>query len=154
MSGGDGHMSGVARLHGTGSVLAAVVAAFVTGTVWAGPQVEVFTPQGQAKGVRQVAVRFTEPMVALGDPRLPEPFSVRCEGDAERLKGRGRWADQKNWGYDFEADLPAGQRCRFTVRPDFKSLSGQAIEGQREFNFDTGGPAVLASLPREGNRRV
>ncbi len=147
-------MSGVARLHGRGGVLAAVVAAFVTGAVWAGPQVEVFTPQGQAKGVRQVAVRFTEPMVAFGDPRLPEPFTVRCEGDAERLKGRGRWADQKNWGYDFEADLPAGQRCRFTVRPDFKSVGGQAIEGQREFNFDTGGPAVLASLPRQGNQRI
>src|SRR6266581_1452230 len=124
-------MSGVARLHGRGGLLAAVVAAFVTGAVWAGPKVEVFTPQGQAKGVRQVAVRFTEPMVAFGDPRLAEPFTVRCEGD-----------------------LPAGQRCRFTVRPDFKSVGGQAIEGQREFNFDTGGPAVLASLPRQGNQRI
>src|SRR6266536_2132901 len=106
MSDRDGRMSGVARLQGTGGVLAAVVTAFVTGAVWAGPQVEVFTPQGQAKGVRQVAVRFTEPMVAFGDPRLPEPFDVRCEGDPARIKGKGRGADTRNWVYDFEQDLP------------------------------------------------
>ena len=102
-----------------------MVAVLATGAAWAAPQVEVFTPQGQAKGVRQVAVRFTEPMVAFGDPRLPDPFTVRCEGDPERLKGRGRWADQRNWAYDFDADLPAGQRCRFTVNSDLKSAGGQ-----------------------------
>ncbi|HYT48534.1 MAG TPA: hypothetical protein VEL04_08940, partial [Burkholderiales bacterium] len=73
----------------------------------AAAQVDVFTPQGEAKGVRQVAARFTEPMVAFGDPRLPDPFDVRCEGDAAHLKGRGRWADARNWVYDFEQDLPA-----------------------------------------------
>src|SRR6185436_7481237 len=40
--------------------------------------VEVFSPQGTIKDVRQVAVRFSEPMVAFGDPRLPEPFDIDC----------------------------------------------------------------------------
>ena len=40
------------------------------GLAVAAPQVEVFTPRGEAKGVRQVAVRFSEPMVAFGDLRL------------------------------------------------------------------------------------
>jgi uncharacterized protein YuzE len=38
------------------------------------PRVELFSPQGTIKGVRQVAVRFSAPMVTFGDPRLPEPF--------------------------------------------------------------------------------
>ena len=74
--------------------------------------------------MRQVAARFSEPMVAFGDPRLADPFTVQCEGDAARLKGRGRWADTRNWVYDFEADLPAGQRCTFTLKPDLKSAGG------------------------------
>ena len=50
--------------------------------------VELFSPQGEVKGVRQVTARFAKPMVAFGDPRLPDPFEIDC---AE--KGSGRWAD-------------------------------------------------------------
>ena len=53
--------------------------------------VEAFSPQGTVKDVRQVAVRFSEPMVAFGDPRLPEPFAIACDA-----RGRGRWADTRN----------------------------------------------------------
>ncbi len=127
---------------------------FVSLPAWAAPQIDVFSPQGEAKGVRQVAVRFTEPMVTFGDPRLPDPFTVRCEGDAARLKGHGRWADGRNWAYDFEADLPAGQRCAFTVNPDLKSAAGEPVSGRREFTFHTGGPAVINSLPREGEEEI
>jgi len=124
------------------------LALLVSSAASAAPQVEVFTPQGEAKGVRQVAVRFSEPMVAFGDPRLPEPFEVRCEGDPARLKGRGRWADTRNWVYDFEQDLPAGQRCTFTLKPETKA------QGAREFRFNTGGPAVMRSLPNEGHHSI
>jgi len=116
----------------------------------ADPKVEVFSPQGESKEVRQVAVRFGEPMVAFGDPRLADPFTWRCEGDPKAHKGKGRWADATNWVFDFEADLPAGQRCRFTLKPDAKTAAGEPLAGKREFTFDTGGPAVVASLPREG----
>ena len=68
-------------------------------------QVDFFAPQGEVKGVRQVAVRFSDPMVAFGDPRLPEPFEIECPAP-----GTGRWADQKNWVYDFTRDL-AGRLC-------------------------------------------
>ena len=99
-------------------------------------------------------MRFSEPMVAFGDPRLTDPFTVQCQGDAERLKGRGRWADPRNWIYDFEADLPAGQRCPFSLRKDLKSIAGQAVEGGREFSFHTGGPAIMSSMPHEGDERI
>src|SRR5688572_30602244 len=117
-------------------------------------EVQSFSPQGQAKGVRQVTARFSEPMVAFGDPRLADPFNVQCDGDAGRLKGRGRWADSRNWIYDFEADLPAGQRCRFTLKADAKTLSGAALTGGSEWSFHTGGPAAMASFPRDGDESI
>ncbi|MBS0614240.1 MAG: hypothetical protein JSS24_13780, partial [Proteobacteria bacterium] len=50
-------------------------------------RIQVFSPQGRIKGVRQVSVRFSTPVVVLGDPRLPDPFRVECAA-----KGQGRWA--------------------------------------------------------------
>ena len=77
-------------------LLAAILCAAAAAPAFAQP-VELFSPQGEVKGVRQVTARFAKPMVAFGDPRLPEPFAVDC---AE--KGSGRWADTRNWIYDFE----------------------------------------------------
>jgi uncharacterized protein YfaS (alpha-2-macroglobulin family) len=103
--------------------------------------VEVFSPQGEVKGVRQVGARFSEPMVALGDPRLAEPFDIDCSE-----QGTARWADQKNWVYDFERDLPAGVQCAFGVKRDLRTLAGAQVEPAR-FAFSTGGPAVVEHLP-------
>ena len=102
----------------------------------------MFSPQGEVKGVRQVAARFSEPMVPFGDPRLADPFDVDCP-----QPGAGRWADQKNWVFDFERDLPAGVRCSFHVKQDLKTLAGAAVEPQ-QFSFTTGGPAVIEQMPR------
>jgi uncharacterized protein YfaS (alpha-2-macroglobulin family) len=113
------------------------------------PQVEFFSPQGTVKGVRQVAARFSEPMVVFGDPRLPEPFSINCPE-----QGKARWADARNWVYDFGRDLPAGVACRFTLKPELKTLAGRALAGTPEFAFDTGGPAVLKSLPGDGANTI
>ena len=106
--------------------------------------VEGFTPQGDAKQVRQVTARFSAPMVALGDPRLPDPFDIQCAAT-----GQGRWADERNWVLDFDADLPAGQRCRFTLRKDLKAQDGRRVTPVT-YAFSTGGPAILRSYPREG----
>jgi hypothetical protein len=75
------------------------------------PRVEVFSPQGTVKGVRQVAVRFSVTMVTFGDPRLPEPFQIECPA-----KGWACWADARNWVYDFNKASPRsgiGDRPRF-----------------------------------------
>ena len=45
-------------------------------------RVEFFSPQGVVKDIRQVSVRFSEPMAPLGDPRIsrgifPPACSVR-----------------------------------------------------------------------------
>src|SRR4051812_28780265 len=96
----------------------ALPALLATGFANAAPQVQMFAPQGEAKDVRQVTVRFSEPVVAFGSIGSSDPFDVQCEGNPERSKGRGRWADTRNWIFDFDSNLPAGQRCRFTLKSD------------------------------------
>ncbi len=114
------------------------------------PQVGFFSPQGTVKTIRQVSVRFSEPMVPLGDPRsFIEPFEVICSE-----KGNGRWADGKNWVFDFEMDLPAGIRCEFRLKSDVRSLSGKELVGQKIFSFSTGGPSIRFSIPHEGEQSL
>src|SRR3990172_1262480 len=113
------------------------------------PGVVLFSPQRTVKKVRQVAARFSEPMVPFGDPRLSDPFEISCP-----VKGKGRWADDRNWAYDFEEDLPAGIRCEFMLKPGLTTLSGKVVAGEQKFSFSTGGPAILFSTPREGTIHV
>ncbi|WP_333687246.1 alpha-2-macroglobulin family protein [Methylococcus capsulatus] len=112
-------------------------------------RLELFSPEGTAKDVRQVTARFSEPMVAFGDPRLADPFTVDCP-----VRGRGRWAEPRTWVYDFEADLPAGLSCRFRPKAQLKALSGAPVDLAREYRFDTGGPVVVGSYPSEGSENV
>jgi hypothetical protein len=98
------------------------------------PRIESFSPEGLAKGVRQVAVRFSQPMVAFGDPRpATDLFAIDCPEP-----GVARWVDERSWVYDFAKDLPAGVACRFALRPEVRSLAGARAAGRREFRFTTG----------------
>jgi len=125
---------------------------FLTGCVFAAQQpaqVSMFSPQGTVKGVRQVRAKFSDPMVAFGDPAGPVPFDLNCPE-----KGTARWADERNWIYDFDRDLPAGVRCEFVLKDGLKSLSGREITGQKRFAFTTGGPAIVTSKPEEGGMQI
>lgn len=135
----------IARLLTALIVQLVAVAALAQETRTPPAAVELFSPQGAARQVRQVTARFTTPIVTLGDPRLPDPFDVTCPG-----AGQGRWADPRNWVYDFDEDLPAGLRCTFALRADLRTAAGAALSGKRSFAFTTGGPAIAGSYPREG----
>jgi uncharacterized protein YfaS (alpha-2-macroglobulin family) len=113
--------------------------------VLADTSVTSFSPTGTVKGVRQVAARFSGQMVPLGDMRLGDPFKVDCPEE-----GKGRWIDGQNWSYDFVRDLPGGVACRFTLKDDVRDIDGKPLDGERQFSFDTGGPAVVEAAPREG----
>jgi len=107
------------------------------------PSVMRFSPRGTVKGVRQVTARFSEPMVALGDPRdTTAPFEIDCPAH-----GAARWIDSRNWSYDFDHDLPAGVRCGFKLRAGLKSLAVKLFTDLRTFNFDTGGPSIVDQRP-------
>ncbi|MCC7038859.1 MAG: alpha-2-macroglobulin [Burkholderiales bacterium] len=134
-------MAGVLVVSVFGAALAGIGAAVSAQTV------EQFSPRGEVKGVRQVTARFARAMVPFGDPREVDPFTIDC---VER--GSGRWADPRHWVYDFARDLPAGVRCAFTVKPNLTDVDGAALVGGQRFEFNTGGPAILRSLPGEDSR--
>ena len=113
------------------------------------PGVETFSPRGTVKGVRQATARFSEAMVSLGDPRSAAPFEVDCPEP-----GTGRWADTRTWVYDFDRDLPAGLACRFVLKPGTRTVNGKPLSGESQFSFNSGGPAVRASLPEEGDMHI
>ncbi|MGE5844756.1 MAG: alpha-2-macroglobulin, partial [Syntrophaceae bacterium] len=111
-----------------------------------GARIEMFSPQGTVKEIRQVSARFSEPMVSFGDPQLADPFDIRCAA-----KGQGRWIDARTWSYDFDRNLPGGVACRFTLKTGTKTLAGAPVAAAGEgFSFSTGGPSILQSRPYEG----
>ena len=115
-----------------------------------GPQVEIFSPEGTVKNVRQVTVRFSEPMTPFGDPRgAVMPFDV-----ISPVPGVGRWADSRNWVYDFERNLPGGIRCEFRLKEKLRSLSGAKLRGRKIFSFSTGGPSIVNAYPYDGSQGI
>ncbi len=112
-------------------------------------KVQVFSPQGTVKDVRQIAVRFSAPMTSFGDPRQEGPFDIDCDA-----AGSGRWADDRNWVYDFEHDLPGGLVCTFVLKVDLTTLNGTPVGGRTSYTFNTGGPSVREMTPWEGSSSI
>ena len=119
------------------------------------------TPQGEVAQVRQVVVKFSESVVAFGDPRLADPATVSCQGIVPA--GSGRWADDRVWLYDFREPLGPGARCVVAMRADWKpapkaaaggaaasATAGSTLTGATQFSFSTGGPAVVSMQPGSG----
>lgn len=104
-------------------------------------------PQGEVAQVRQIAVKFSESVVPLGDLRAPDPTSLSCQGATPA--GSGRWANDKVWLYDFREPLPPGTRCTLKAKSDWRPLAG-ALTGATEYSFNTGGPAIVSNQPFDG----
>ncbi|MBC7993316.1 MAG: alpha-2-macroglobulin [Rhizobacter sp.] len=126
---------------------AAIAAAFVAVTTANAATVASLTPQGEVAQVRQLTAKFSEAVVQFGDLRVADPFKLTCEGAAP--KGNGRWANDRVWLYDFDEALPPGTRCTVAARSEWKPLTG-SLTGTTQFNFNTGGPAVISTLPYGG----
>ena len=97
------------------------------------------SPQGEVRQLRQFSVTFDQAAVPLGDGAAAAPFKVTCQGDAPA--GTGRWANERTWTYNFEADVGPGVRCVAEPMPGLRGLP---------VRFQTGGPAVLRSTPARG----
>jgi len=107
------------------------------------------SPSGEVAEVRQVVVRFDAAVVPAGDPRLPAPFTLSCNGATP--PGDGRWTDDRTWVYDLHQLLAAGSRCTLQARAEFRPLGG-ALEGPQRYAFTTGAPVVVAVQPYPGSR--
>ncbi len=111
-------------------------------------RIQQASPQGEVAQVRQVRLQFDEAVVTLGDPRLPAPASVACQG--AEAAGSGRWTSPREWVFDFRQALPPGTRCQVRRLPDWRPLAGDWT-GPTEFRFSTGGPAVARLQPWPGS---
>ncbi|HET8871116.1 MAG TPA: alpha-2-macroglobulin, partial [Aquabacterium sp.] len=111
--------------------------------------VQTMSPRGEVAKVRQARVTFSDSMVRFGDPRLPSPYQVSCQGD-KPISGTSRWVDDKTWVYDFNEDIPAGTRCGLLLKAGTRSISGESVNGDSHFNFNTGGPLVVRAYPHDG----
>ncbi|MGO4327737.1 alpha-2-macroglobulin [Cupriavidus sp. 2TAF22] len=111
-------------------------------------QVVRFAPEGEVSRVRQVAIRFDEAMVPLGDAQAAPPAILSCSGAA--VEGQARWVDARNWVFDFLRDLPPGVKCSLRMAPGLKSEAGKAYAGKPEYRFETGGPSVVSARPGGG----
>ncbi|WP_434803355.1 MG2 domain-containing protein [Paenacidovorax monticola] len=105
-----------------------------------------FSPQGEVARVRQVVAKFDGAAVNFGDPKAPAPLALSCD-DAQASQGQGRWTSEREWVFDFRADLPPGVRCTARVSPGFKPASGAALTGATSYQFNTGGPFVQNIRP-------
>ena len=121
------------------------------------------SPQGEVAQVRQVTVKFSEAVVAFGDPRLADPFAITCQGAVPA--GSGRWSSDRVWVWDFREPLGPGTRCTAKLRPEWKpapkaaaasaasaaTASLTAASPLAQFAFSTGGPAVVSMQPGGGS---
>ncbi len=109
------------------------------------PQVVLATPGSAGSNggaIERFTMRFSESMVALGDPRATAPATLKCPVGAT-----GRWVDPQTFVFDFEKALPGGISCTVDLAPKLASARGMMIEGARSFTIDTGGPSARAVLP-------
>ncbi len=108
------------------------------------PQVVTATPgsNGAMSGtVDRFTVRFSEAMVALGDPHATAPATSDCPG-----AGAGRWIDAQTWVLEFATALPPATKCTVTLRDALATLAGSRVIGLKQFSIDTAGPSVRAVL--------
>ena len=109
-------------------------------------QITSFSPQGEVARIRQAVAKFDVPAIRFGDPAAPAPLALRCS-DAEAGKGTGRWTSDREWVFDFAADLPPGVSCTAQPVSAFKSASGQPLAPATSYKFNSGGPFVVNTRP-------
>ncbi|WP_226018816.1 alpha-2-macroglobulin [Novosphingobium sp. FKTRR1] len=107
-------------------------------------QVTLATPGSTGSGsgaIDRFTIRFSQAMVALGDPRAKAPVTNDC-----KVASTGNWVDPQTYVLDFERTLPAGTSCKVTLTDGVATASGTRLIGQRSFTIDTAGPSLRAVL--------
>lgn len=99
------------------------------------------TSGARSGAIDRFTLRFSDPMIALGDPRATAPAGTDCPG-----ADGGHWIDAQTWVVQFNPALPPATKCNVTLREGLSALSGARILGLRQFAIDTAGPSVRAVL--------
>jgi len=109
-----------------------------------------FAPQGTVAQAREVHVRFSDDVVALGGNQAAAPLRLDC-GASGSPAGQGRWISPREWVFQLSQKLPAGSRCVAAATDDFRPLPGEWT-GARSFSFEIAAPSVLRTTPWQGSR--
>ncbi|WP_186137164.1 Ig-like domain-containing alpha-2-macroglobulin family protein [Burkholderia gladioli] len=130
------------------SAVSALAAVMIGGIGWPADAAKIVSvsPQSSAPEIRQVTLKFDEPMVAFGSPSLPAPARLQCDNPAA-AKFDAVWNDDRTWLAQFQQALPAGTRCTLTLEDGLKSSAGHAVTGPRRFAFQTSGPYPVEIRP-------
>ncbi len=110
-----------------------------------GAKIVTFSPQGRVSTVESIQVAFDAAVISFGDDQAAAPVDVIC--DDASVQGQGRWTDSRHWTYVFTSGPGPGVHCSATVKPSFRTLAGEAIQGRTRFGFETGGPHIVDSRP-------
>ncbi|MBO9575428.1 MAG: alpha-2-macroglobulin [Sphingobium sp.] len=105
-----------------------------------GPQVTLAIAGGAgpySPAIERFTLRFSEPMVPLGDPRAAPAATSDCP-----VAEQGRWVDQQTFVIEYDHALPGGISCTVSLRDGLATLRGGHISGTSKFPIDTGGPSV------------
>lgn len=125
----------------------AVAALFFAATSVQAASVQQFQPQGKIADQTRVSVRFTADMVKLGEAGAAAPFTIECAG----IGGEGRWSDARTWIWQMQRALQPGERCVFTLRNGLDTLSGEALSGNKRFEFFGAAPRPWRIRPTPGD---
>lgn len=130
-------------------LLALAVALVAAPTLHAAGVLSV-SPQGEARDVRQVSIRFDADMVPLGQNEGAEPASVQCS--PQTPAGRARWIGPRAWAFEFEKDVRGGTRCNVVFKAGLKTLAGEAVTTPPAASFVAGPHGFSTSFPAEGSQ--
>ncbi len=111
------------------------------GTSWRADAAKIVSvsPQGSTPEVREVVVKFDEPMVAFGSASMPNPAQVSCDAPGHPSYD-ANWNDDHTWVARFRDALPAATRCTVTLGAALRTKAGHDVTGPRQFAFQTSGP--------------
>ena len=109
--------------------------------------IQQFQPQGRVADQTRATVRFSAPMIALGDTSAAAPFNIDCQG----IAGESRWTDERSWAWQMSRPLQPGERCIFALKSGLTAASGEIIAGKTRFEFFGAAPRPWRIQPVPGS---
>ena len=109
--------------------------------------VQQFQPQGKVADQTRVTVRFSSPVIKLGDANAAAPFNIECNN----IAGEGRWIDERSWAWQMSRPLQAGERCVFALKAGYTVANGESFTGKSRFEFFGAAPRPWAIRPAPGS---
>lgn len=118
-------------------------------------EVIVASPKGATSTIDQsqmIFVSFNQAMVPLKE--VPQDEDTGPMLIEPKIKGKYRWMGTRTLAFIPADTLPFATKYTITVPPGTKSLSGDILQGEFHWDFETPRPRVISMLPYNGQRFV